>query len=260
MLRWIIKFAVLSFIITGLSGCITQKGLELSKEKMDKGEVGAAAFYVAMTPLTLVFDVVNIATFGSITASTPEERRQSISTSQSVYTSIANQKNASSLSNSTVKPTQETTAASKSVEVNTPTTDTPNVTNNSPKVNETLEKEMWIPGSAAPASCIKAKKLRGGINISDYVVKNVCNKTIHLKGACLPSKYPAKKDYPMNGVYTLGDQWAYSLEPGEEHPDVSLEMCKKNNGKHWFAYCTDGDPFFGSPNGDTFNCFISKEN
>lgn len=111
------------------------------------------------------------------------------------------------------------------------------------------------PGRPAP-NCLSVSKRSGGFNVSDHVVRNSCNVKVIASGACLPSQWPGRANYPFNGVYALGDQWQTTVEAGAKADEPNLDVCASRGGKYVYAVCEHGStPYFTRPDGQAFQCY-----
>lgn len=99
--------------------------------------------------------------------------------------------------------------------------------------------------SAVAKQCVRSKRLTGGFNASDVRTRNICNRKIEVRAACLRSG--GTQGYPFDGTYSFNNAWLKALGPGHEVPDPWAESCK---GRIVRASCVAGyTPYFVNRDG-----------
>ena len=121
---------------------------------------------------------------------------------------------------------------------------------------EAAERQRQREAAAAHAAhCLETRRLKGGFNVADMEIGNICNVAINVKGACLGTSF--KANYPYEGTYSpYEDLGLKTLHPGKWRPAVIEEMCNQEGRTARSIACkVPFTPYFTTPNGSAYGCF-----
>ena len=110
--------------------------------------------------------------------------------------------------------------------------------------------------AATAAQCIKTRRLKGGFNVADHLMKNTCSQKVNVTFTCKDGQYTA--NYPFKGAYsfnTWGGMTTLSPSTGW-YPVPAADGCKREGYEMAYIACVvPYTAYFTSPDASSYRCF-----